>query len=98
MQVINLGHDKARTKDLLNKYLIPTPQYFVTQKGDLDINQREVRIGYPLIGKPIREGGHIGIRDDSIVYDESSLLRIANHIFDVHFPMPSLEWPRPSLK
>ena len=83
-QVINIGLDKARTKDLLNKHNIPTPQYFVAQKGDLDVNQRANRIGYPLIVKPIREGGHIGIRDDSIVYDESSLIRIVNRIFDIH--------------
>jgi D-alanine-D-alanine ligase len=83
-QVIDIGLDKARTKDLLDKHNIPTPQYFVAQKGDLDINQRANRIGYPLIVKPIREGGHIGIRDDSIVYDESSLIRIVNRIFDVH--------------
>jgi D-alanine-D-alanine ligase len=37
-----------------------------------------------LIAKPIREGGHIGISDDSIVYDNANLDKAVNRIFDNH--------------
>ncbi len=83
-EVIAIGLDKARTKELLNKHNIPTPAYFVARRDGTDITQRANRMGYPLIVKPIREGGHIGIREDSIVYDDASLIRIVNRIFDVH--------------
>jgi D-alanine-D-alanine ligase len=41
-------------------------------------------IGYPLIVKPIHEGGHIGIYEDSIVYDDASLHKAIQRIFDEH--------------
>ncbi|NOY99865.1 MAG: ATP-grasp domain-containing protein [Chloroflexi bacterium] len=81
---IAIGLDKARTKALLNKRRIPTPRYFVANREDADIKYRAERMGYPLIVKPIREGGHIGIRESSIVYDDASLDKIVNRIFDTY--------------
>ncbi|MFC1996805.1 ATP-grasp domain-containing protein [Chloroflexota bacterium] len=83
-EAIAIGLDKARTKDLLIEKGIPTPRYFVASRGDSDIKFQAERLGYPLIVKPIREGGHIGIREDSIVYDDSSLDKIVNRVFDTH--------------
>jgi len=81
-EAIAIGLDKARTKKLLNEKRIPTPRYFVSNRDDSDIKYRAERMGYPLIVKPIREGGHIGIGEDSIVYDDANLDKVVNRIFD----------------
>ena len=83
-EAIAIGLDKASTKELLNEKRVPTPRYFVANREDSDIKYHAERIGYPLIVKPLREGGHIGIRDDSIVYDDAHLDKIVNRIFDNH--------------
>ena len=83
-EAITIGLDKARTKEILSEKGIPTPRYFVANREDTDIKQQAESMGYPVIVKPIREGGHIGIREDSIVYDDASLYKIINRIFDVH--------------
>ena len=79
-----IGLDKARIKALLSEKRIPTPRYFVAHREDSDIQYRAEKIDYPLIVKPIREGGHIGIRDDSVVYDDAGLDRAVKRIFDDH--------------
>ena len=83
-EAVGIGLDKARTKELLNAERIPTPWYFVVNREDSDVKYHVERMGYPLIVKPIREGGHIGIREDSIVYDDASLDKAVNRIFDTH--------------
>jgi len=83
------GLDKARTKALLIENRVPTPRYFVANRKDTDIIFNADRIGYPLIVKPIREGGHIGIGDDSIVYNDASLNKAVNRIF-VTYNQPAL--------
>jgi D-alanine-D-alanine ligase len=83
-EAIAIGLDKARTKKLLNEKRILTPRYFVANRDDSDIKYRAERIGYPLIVKPIREGGHNGIGEDSIVYDDANLDKVVNRIFDTH--------------
>ena len=88
-KTIAIGLDKARTKDILIKNKIPTPRYFVANRGELEISDRVEKIGYPLIAKPISEGGHNGIRKDSIVYDDANLKKIINRIFD-EFHQPTL--------
>lgn len=88
-KTIAIGLDKARTKDILIKNKIPTPRYFVANRGELEISDRVEKIGYPLIAKPISEGGHNGIRKDSIVYDDANLKKIINRIFD-DFHQPAL--------
>jgi D-alanine-D-alanine ligase len=88
-KTIAIGLDKARTKDILIKHQIPTPRYFVANKGEVEISDRVEKIGYPLIAKPISEGGHNGIQKDSIVYDEANLKKIINRIFD-EFHQPAL--------
>lgn len=83
-EVVAIGLDKARTKELLIKNQIPTPRSFVATRGEPHIRCLAERIGYPLFVKPIREGGHIGISDDSIVYDDTNLERAVCRIFDHH--------------
>jgi D-alanine-D-alanine ligase len=83
-EVVAIGLDKARTKELLVEKRVPTPRYFVANREDSDNKYHAESIGYPLIVKPISEGGHIGIRDDSIIYDDASLDKTVNRIFDTH--------------
>jgi D-alanine-D-alanine ligase len=83
-ETVTIGLDKARTKELLDERRIPTPRYFVANNGDPDTKNHAERVGYPLIVKPIREGGHIGISEDSIVYDDVSLDKAVNRILDKH--------------
>lgn len=83
-ETIRVGLDKARTKEILFKHDIPTPEFFVAGKVDSNIYKRSERIGYPLIVKPIAEGGHIGIGQDSIVYNDRSLGTAVQHILHTY--------------
>jgi D-alanine-D-alanine ligase len=78
------GLDKARTKTLLDEQHIPTPRYFVASRADSDYQYAAESIGYPLIVKPLREGGHIGIDEDSIVYDDTSLHAAIRRVLEAY--------------
>ena len=84
-----VGLDKARTKANLIENQVPTPEYFVAEDVWMDLAGPAEKIGYPLIVKPIREGGHIGIGVDSIVYDEASLKTAVQRILE-QFEQPAL--------
>ncbi len=81
---IELGLNKVSTKKLLLKNGVPTPRFFVVNSHSVDTSADVEKIGFPLIVKPIEEGGHIGIRDDSIVYDDISLNKIIQRILEEH--------------
>lgn len=83
-KVIDIGLNKARTKEILDRYQIPTPRYFIAHRDDAENRNRAEEIGYPLIVKPNNEGGHIGIQEDSIVYDDAQLINIINRVFADH--------------
>jgi D-alanine-D-alanine ligase len=83
-ETIANGLDKARTKALLDERHIPTPRYFVASRVDFDYVDAADSIGYPLIVKPLREGGHIGIDEDSIVYDNASLHKAIQRVLETH--------------
>jgi D-alanine-D-alanine ligase len=83
-ETVAIGLDKARTKQLLQDNGIPTPKYFVVKNGDSDIEEDADRIGYPLFVKPIGEGGHIGIDEDSIIHDDVGLDKAVKRILDEH--------------
>jgi D-alanine-D-alanine ligase len=76
--------NKASTKEALEQNGIPTPRYFVVQEGDTEFLQQAEQIGYPLIVKPLMEGGHIGIREDSVVADDAGLEAIVNRVLETH--------------
>ena len=86
---IDIGLNKARTKEFLDKYKIPTPRYFIANREDSENRTRAENISYPLIVKPIKEGGHMGIREDSIVYDYAHLENIINRIL-AEYRQPAL--------
>lgn len=83
-KAIDIGLNKARTKKILERQKIPTPRYFVSSRKDSENIVQAEKIGYPLIVKPNTEGGHIGIREDSIVYDDTNMIKIINRILDEH--------------
>jgi D-alanine-D-alanine ligase len=83
-QVVEMGLDKDKTKRALRAAGIPTPRDFIAIHGDTEIVAKAHDIGYPLIVKPTLEGGHIGISTDSIVSDDSSLIRCVERIFEEH--------------
>ncbi|MGD8454793.1 MAG: hypothetical protein PVF83_00305 [Anaerolineales bacterium] len=83
-ETIAIGLDKAHTKAVLFTHHIPTPGYFVADRIDSSIEYNSKRVGYPLIVKPIGEGGHIGISDDSIVYNDADLYKAIQGILDTH--------------
>jgi D-alanine-D-alanine ligase len=84
VESIELGLDKARTKKLLNKNGVPSPRFFIVSSHATDMSSDVEKIGFPLIVKPIGEGGHIGIREDSIVYDDIALNKITHRALEEH--------------
>lgn len=61
--------NKARTKEILSHYSIPTARFVVARPG-LDI---ERCLEFPMIVKPLFEGSSKGIKNDSIVKDSKEL-------------------------
>jgi D-alanine-D-alanine ligase len=83
-ETVELGLNKAATKKLLSKARIPTPRFFVVDNHTLNTYPKAKKIGFPLIVKPVSEGGHIGIMEDSIVDDEVALKKITQRIIAEH--------------
>ncbi|GMR04898.1 MAG: ATP-grasp domain-containing protein [Thermodesulfobacteriota bacterium] len=67
---LGLCLNKARTKELLSSYNIPTSRFAVIEDGDVDLDRC---LGFPMIVKPLFEGSSKGIRNDSVVHDSRQL-------------------------
>lgn len=63
--------DKARTKEILKFYKIPTPRFQVFNNASEKLNG-DMKL--PLIVKPLREGSSKGIKDNSLVKNEKELM------------------------
>jgi D-alanine-D-alanine ligase len=76
-----LCQNKARAKDILtyNKVLTPKFQVFTSAERKLD---QELR--FPMIVKPIREDGSVGIRERSVVNNEEQLKEEIDHIVNFY--------------
>lgn len=74
---IALCQNKARAKDVLtyNNILTPKFQVFTSAERKLD-----PELKFPMIVKPIREDGSIGIRERSVVQNEEQLKEEIDHI------------------
>jgi D-alanine-D-alanine ligase len=79
---VEIGLNKATTKALLHENGVPTPRYFLVDDQKYNTSAAAKKIGFPLIVKPVSEGGHIGIREDSIVEDDIGLNQVTHRIFD----------------
>jgi D-alanine-D-alanine ligase len=72
--------DKGLTKQILMANRIPTPK-FIYSSGE-NTGVKDLR--FPLIVKPSREDGSVGIRDDCIVNNQESLLRKVKEIEETY--------------
>jgi len=81
-RAVEIGLDKAWTKRILEENQIPTPRFMVMDRNSLDLERAAGEIGFPLFVKPLHEGGHIGIGEDSIATDEGSLEEAVHRIVD----------------
>jgi len=76
-----LCQNKARTKEILTFNGILTPKFQVFTAANRKVNSD---LKFPLIVKPIREDGSVGIKERSVVNDEEQLKEQVGHILDVY--------------
>lgn len=77
--------NKARTKEILNYYSIPTPAFKIIYP-DQNIELRD--FDFPAIIKPIAEGSSKGIFNDSVVDDpEQARIKIEENFDTYHEPV-----------
>jgi D-alanine-D-alanine ligase len=86
---VESGLDKGQTQELLRKRGVPVAPSFTAAPGEPGVRAQARAIGYPLIVKPLSEGGHLGISDDAIVRDDDALERAVQRNAD-RFGQPSL--------
>lgn len=60
---------KDIVKKILAYHALPTPRFQVFETGDENLRE----LNFPLIVKPIHEDASIGIKDESVVYNEEKL-------------------------
>ncbi|MGB9843994.1 MAG: D-alanine--D-alanine ligase family protein [Caldisericia bacterium] len=81
--------DKFITKLILSFYGISTPKFFLVKEGESDSFEKNFKLSYPVIIKPVREGGALGLTKDSVVYDLEGVKREVKKIHK-EFSEPSL--------
>ena len=69
-RALHLGQDKALAKKILRYHDIPTPDFVTVPRG---VKRFQHELAFPLIVKPSREDGSIGIDTGSVVHDEKAL-------------------------
>ncbi len=82
---IALCLDKSRTKEVLIANAIPTPAYRVMDVSNADISA----MAFPVIVKPLREDGSLGIHAHSVVHDAQKLIRQIAFVAQ-HYGQPAL--------
>lgn len=73
--------NKARAKEILLHYGIPTPRFQVMEHPDAPLDP-ELR--FPLIAKLLEEGSSIGLSENSVVDDETALRRQVAYLIDTY--------------
>ena len=66
---LNICLDKARTKEILAYYGLPTSRFRVVREDNFSFNS----LHYPMMVKPLYEGSSIGIRNDSLVSNRQEM-------------------------
>jgi D-alanine-D-alanine ligase len=79
---LGLTQDKARTKDLLVRYHLPTPKYTVAKPGQHVLRTHDM--AFPLIVKPRAEDASLGITADSVVTSDKALRERVHFIHDMY--------------
>jgi D-alanine-D-alanine ligase len=78
---IALCQNKARAKDILTYNNVLTPKFQVFTSAERKLNPE---LKFPMIVKPIREDGSIGIRERSVVDSEEQLKEEIDHIINFY--------------
>lgn len=76
-----LCQNKARAKDILTFNNILTPKFQVFTSSERKLDQE---LKFPMIVKPIKEDGSVGIRERSVVSNEEQLKEEVDHIVNLH--------------
>lgn len=77
---------KARAKEILSHYGIPTARFVVATDAETDIGKF---LNFPMIVKPLLEGSSKGIKNDSIVHDPEGLRNKVASVLD-EYRQPAL--------
>ena len=85
-RALHLGQDKALAKKILRYHGIPTADFVTVPRGKSRIEHAPP---FPLIVKPSREDGSIGIDTGSVVHDNKALRGRVRYIHDT-FSGPAL--------
>ncbi len=78
---LSLCLNKARAKEVLSYYGIPTPRFIVAETSAIEF---ERYLNFPMIVKPLYEGSSKGIRNDSVVYSTQELRRKIDFIISMY--------------
>jgi D-alanine-D-alanine ligase len=83
---LHLGQDKALAKRVLNDHGVPTPPSVLIEKGgERSLDSRSgFSLTFPLIVKPSREDGSIGIDSGAVVVDRRQLRERIDFVLE-HF-------------
>ncbi len=73
--------NKARAKEILLHYGIPTPCFQVMDHPDAPLDPA---LRFPLIAKLLQEGSSIGLSENSVVDDEAALRRQVAYLIDTY--------------
>jgi len=71
--------NKARTKEILDHYGIPTPEFQLFKTG-----KEKIKIRFPALIKPIAEGSSKGIRNKSLVNNEKELRKVVKWLIETY--------------
>jgi len=78
---LSLCLDKARAKETLAFYGIPTPRFAVVRRLE-DLRRAAEKLSLPLFVKPLHEGSSKGITDRNLCVDHSQLLTQAKLLLE----------------
>lgn len=78
---IALCQNKARAKDILTYNNVLTPKFQVFTSAERKLNPE---LKFPMIVKPIREDGSVGIGERSVVQNEEQLKEGIDHVINEH--------------
>ncbi len=88
---LGLALNKARVKEILNYYDIPTSAHYLCNNSSKFRENGYSKLAgkFPLIVKPSREDASIGIENKSVVYNDEELKMRIEHILD-EYKQPAL--------
>jgi D-alanine-D-alanine ligase len=73
--------DKARAKEILTYYHIPTPPFRVFRSSEEKLDSQ---LRFPLIVKLLHEGSSMGLSENSVVDDEAALKRQVAYLLQIY--------------